>query len=389
MTERTAVRPAAGPAPGGATRPTAESPGSGRLLGRLLLLLPGGVALLAGLDAALILLGLPAPLRWDRLPQVHGMLLVLGFVGTLVALERAVALNRPWGLLAPAGLGVGALLLLSPLPLTAGGGSLVVGSAALAAVYVPLWRRQPAGAVAVQALGAVLATGAALLWLGGVPVPSLLPWLAGFLVLTIGGERLELARVGVLPPRAENGAVALAAGVAAGALASLLWPSVGHPLLGASLVGLAGWLLRYDVARHTVRSAGLPRFMACCLLAGYAWLSVAGAVWLLVGPVGTGAGYDAVVHAVFLGFVLSMVMAHAPVILPAVLRRPLPYRPVMYGPALLLHASLVVRVVLGDARGLAPAWQVGGLLNIVSVLLFVALAIWSVATARGPRRAAR
>jgi len=39
-----------------------------------------------------------------------------------------------------------------------------------------------------------------------------------------------------------------------------------------------------------------------------------------------GGGYDAVVHAIFLGFVISMVMAHAPVILPAVLRRPLPYR---------------------------------------------------------------
>jgi hypothetical protein len=389
MTERTAERPSARPAPARAARPAPGALGSGQLLGRLLLLLPGGVALLAGLDAALILLGLPAPLRWDRLPQVHGMLLVLGFVGTLVALERAVALSRPWGFLAPAALGAGALLLISPLPLTVGAGSLVVGSAALAAVYVPLWRRQPAGAVAVQALGAVLATGAALLWLGGVPVPRLLPWLAGFLVLTIGGERLELARVGALTPRAENGAVALAAGVAAGALASLLWPAVGHPVLGASLVGLAGWLLRYDVARHTVRSTGLPRFMACCLLAGYVWLSVAGAVWVLVGPVGSGAGYDAVVHAVFLGFVLSMVMAHAPVILPAVLRRPLPYRPVMYGPALLLHASLVVRVILGDAHGLASCWRLGGALNIVSVLLFVAVAIWSVVTARGPRGAAR
>jgi hypothetical protein len=389
MTERTAEHSSARTAPARAAPPAAGALGAGQFLGRLLLLLPGGVALLAGLDAALILLGLPAPLQWDRLPQVHGMLLVLGFVGTLVALERAVALSRPWGFLAPVALGAGALLLISPLPLTVGAGSLVVGSAALAAVYVPLWRRQPAGAVAVQALGAVLATGAALLWLSGVPVPRLLPWLAGFLVLTIGGERLELARVGVLTPRAENAAVALAAGVAAGALASLLWPTVGHPVLGTSLVGLAGWLLHYDVARHTVRSTGLPRFMACCLLAGYAWLSVAGAVWVLVGPVGSGAGYDAVVHAVFLGFVLSMVMAHAPVILPAVLRRPLPYRPVMYGPALLLHASLVVRVVLGDARGLASGWRVGGALNIVSVLLFVAVAIWSVATARGPCGTAR
>jgi hypothetical protein len=34
-----------------------------RPLGRIALLLPGGVALLLGLDAGLLLLGLPAPLR--------------------------------------------------------------------------------------------------------------------------------------------------------------------------------------------------------------------------------------------------------------------------------------------------------------------------------------
>ena len=43
-------------------------------------LLPAGLALLAGLDAAPLLLGLPAPVSTTRLPQVHGMLLVVGFV---------------------------------------------------------------------------------------------------------------------------------------------------------------------------------------------------------------------------------------------------------------------------------------------------------------------
>ncbi|BFO21058.1 hypothetical protein SHKM778_74460 [Streptomyces sp. KM77-8] len=44
-------------------------------------------------------------------------------------------------------------------------------------------------------------------------------------------------------------------------------------------------------------------------------------------------------HAVFLGFVMSMIMAHAPVILPAVLRRPLPYHPGLALAAWLLHGS--------------------------------------------------
>ena len=350
-------------------------------LGRVALLVPGGVALLAGLDAALMLLGLPAPLRWDRLPDVHGVLLVFGFVGTLVSLERAVALGRVWGFGAPAGLGLGGLLLLSPLPRNAGAACLVVGSAVLVAVYVPLWRRLPAAAVLAQAGGAVLATGGALLWFGGVPVPWLLPWLAGFLVLTIVGERLELARVAVLSPSAEPLAHVLSAGVVVGALAALLWPAVGYAVLGLAVVGLCAWLFVFDVARRTIRSTGLPRYMAACLLAGYAWLAAAGGTWLVRGPLVDGGGYDAVVHGVFLGFVMSMVMAHAPVILPAVLRRPLPYHPFMYVPVALLHGSLALRVVVGDVRGIEVAWQVGGVLNIVSVLLFVATAVWSAAAA--------
>jgi hypothetical protein len=62
-----------------------------RIPPRALLLAPGGFALLAGLDAGLVLLGLPAPIQAARLAEVHGVLLVLGFVGTVLALERAVA----------------------------------------------------------------------------------------------------------------------------------------------------------------------------------------------------------------------------------------------------------------------------------------------------------
>ncbi|MFP5334182.1 MAG: hypothetical protein ACLGIV_02615 [Actinomycetes bacterium] len=354
---------------------------------RVTLLLPAGLSLLLGLDAALLLLDLPAPLRVDRLPDVHGVLLVLGFVGTLVALERAVALGRSWGFAAPAGLGAGGLALVSPLPVAVGSWLLVAGTAVLTAVYVPLWRRQAAAAVVVQALGAVLGVGGALLWAAGVPVPALLPWLAGFLVLTIAGERVELARVGILARGGEGLAVAASVAVVVGVVAALLWPAAGSALLGASVLALVAWLARYDVARRTVRSRGLPRFMAACLLAGYAWLGVAASVWLLAGPPVDGAAYDALVHAVFLGFVLSMVMAHAPVILPAVLRRPLPYRPAMYGPAVLLHASLVLRLAVGDARDVGWAWQAGGLLNVVAVLAFVAVAAWSAATARRPAAA--
>lgn len=366
---------------------TATPARTSETLRRLPFLLPGGLALLAGLDAALMLLGLPAPVSSQRLPEVHGMLLVLGFVGTLIALERAVALGRRTGFLAPGLLGAGAVLLVSPAPLVAGRSLLVAGAVAMTLVYVPLWRRQRDDAVLVQALGAVLAVGAATLWLGGVEVSALLPWLAGFIVLTIAGERLELARI-AMGPGAGSTLVALTTAVVVTVVASLLWPEVGTPLLGLALLVLVAWLAVHDVARRTVRSTGLVRYMAASMLAGYFWLAVAGSVWLVGGPAAEGVRYDAVIHAVFLGFTMSMIMAHAPVILPAVLRRPLPYHPALLVPAVLLHLSLALRLWVGDALGSQAGWELGGTLNISALLAFVILVVWLVAAppATAPRR---
>ena len=356
---------------------------------RLPFLVPAGLALLLGVDAGLALLGVPVAPVSERLPEVHGPLLVLGFVGTLVSLERAVALRRRPGFAAPLLLGVGALLLVAPVSPRVGQALLTAGTTALVGVYVALWRRQRDDAVLVQAVGAVLATGAAVLWLGGVPVPRVLPWLAGFVVLTIAGERLELARLEMLGSGGPAALLGASTAVALSVVGSLLWPAAGFTLLGLSLLALVAWLAAHDVARRTVRASGLPRFIAVCQLAGSAWLAVAGAVWLTSGAVLDGPVYDAVVHAVFLGFTLSMIMAHAPVILPAVLRVRLPYRPAMYAPVMLLHTSLVVRTLLGDARGLQSATEVGGLLNAVAVLLFLGTLIWSaVRPAPRPARAA-
>ncbi len=70
-------------------------------------------------------------------------------------------------------------------------------------------------------------------------------------------------------------------------------------------------------------------------------------------------------------------------ILPAVLRRPLPYTAAMYGPVALLHVSLLLRLGVGDARGLQWAVQCGGFLNIVAVLGFIGVAGYSAIRAAG------
>ncbi|MBO9556293.1 hypothetical protein [Cellulomonas sp.] len=356
---------------------------------RVVLLVPAGLALLAGLDGALVLLGVPAPIRADRLGDVHGQLMVLGVVGTLVALERAVAVRRTLAFASPVLLAAGSLALLPAWPTVVGRALHLAGTLALVGIYLLVWRRQPVSAVAVQGAGALAAAGSALLLLAGVPVPVVTPWFVAFLVLTVVGERLELMRFAPPPVAVRAALVVATLLLVMGAAVALLHPVAGGALLGVALVAQAALLARHDVARRTVRSTGLPRFMALAMLAGFAWLAVAGSLWLLAGAVTDGPAYDAVLHAVFLGFVMSMVIAHAPVILPAVLRRPLPYRPVMLVPLALLHVSLAFRLLAGDAWGSVTAVRVGGVANVVAVLMFLGTAAWSVAVGPPARDAGR
>ncbi|GMA92632.1 hypothetical protein GCM10025869_31610 [Homoserinibacter gongjuensis] len=86
-----------------------------------MLIAPAGALLLLGLYAGLVLIGMPLPVFADRLAELHAPLLVFGFVGTLISLERAVALRRAWAYAAPVLLAVGALLALSPAPPLRGG----------------------------------------------------------------------------------------------------------------------------------------------------------------------------------------------------------------------------------------------------------------------------
>lgn len=331
-----------------------------------------------GLNAALVLLGLPHVPVGQNLASSHGMLMVFGFIGTVIALERAVALGKPAGFAAPALLGLGGLILVSPLPQSVGKTLLMFGCVAMSWVYIPLWKRQRETAVLIQILGAVAGTAATLLWLRIPDTAPLIPLLVAFVVLTIAGERLELARIHIHSPSADPLLSGLSTLLLASAVGTLLWPGAGLVFFGAVLGALVVWLAVYDVARHTIRSTGLPRYIAGCLLAGYWWLAVAAAIFIRGGLRGgevNGSAYDAVTHAVFLGFTMSMIMAHAPVILPAVLRRPLPYHPILVLPATLLHVSLALRILVADLLDDGPTRQFSGVLNIAAVVLFAALAV--------------
>ncbi|MFD1936648.1 hypothetical protein ACFSKW_34770 [Nonomuraea mangrovi] len=340
-------------------------------VGRLPMLAGAACALLAGLYGGLALL-LPASPAPEALTREHGPLMALGFLGTLISLERAVALRRSWGYLAPALSALGALCLAAGAELP-GRLALTTGAGWLAGVYLTLLRRRLSRETLMQLGGALAWYAGGLLWLAGRPVPELVAWFAAFHVLTIAGERLELAHVGDLRPGAAHALTAAAALLGAGAACSVWQPAAGARVTGTGLLVVAGWLAWHDVARRTVRGRGLPRYAAVCLLTGYGWLATAGALWATTGLAAGSYLYDAALHALFLGFVMSMVFGHAPVILPAVLRIRLPYHPVLYAPVALLHASVAVRVG-GDLAAAGRMRTVGGLLAEVALLMFAGCA---------------
>lgn len=118
--------------------------------------------------------------------------------------------------------------------------------------------------------------------------------------------------------------------------------AAGLELAGVGMSVMAAWLSRYDLARRTVKQRGLTRFIAANLLAGYFWLGAGGLAWLWFSDDLTTFNDDVMLHSVFLGFVFSMIFAHAPLIFPAVLQSPLPYRRFFYSHSVLLHLSLLL-----------------------------------------------
>ena len=351
---------------------------------RAWLMVGAGISLLAGLDGALLLLGVWSPVTSTRLSEWHGPLMVLGFVGTVICLERAVALGHRLAYLVPAMSGFGVIVLLAPLPFDsarAGLALLTLAQLGLLTIYVPLWQRSHDDAIVIQGAGAFCAAGAAALLTTGVHVSQIVGWLACYMILTICGERLELSRLTMARNRALS---ALCLAVVAALLVSVVSPAIGWRVLGVVLIGLAVWLCRHDVARGGLRRGGQAAYIGTLLMVGYLWLATAGIVCTVQGPPISRSGYDAVVHSLFLGFTMGMILGHAPIILPAVLQVRLKWTTWFWLPAFLLEASLLVRIGIGDGLDRSAAVQAGGTVNVLSLLTLVAV----VATHIQPRNRA-
>ena len=346
-------------------------------LARVPLLVLSLASLVTGVLAGLARVGVGVPDFGAMQAGSHAALMIGAFFGTVISLERAVALGGLWPYLGPALAGGGGVLLLSGGPLALAQSLSVLASLVLLGGSLIVTRKQMALYTAMLATGAACWLAGNLVWIGTGLLHAAVPlWLA-FLVLTIAGERLELTRFLPARPSAAPTFVAITGVVLAGALLAPFAETAGLTVFAAGLLALAVWLLVFDIARHTVGQHGLTRFIGVCLLSGYVWLA-AGAVAGLAGGFAPGhALHDSAMHAIALGFVFAMVFGHAAIIFPAVLKVKLPYHPFFYVPLALLHLSLALRVMGGLADQLALR-QWGALANALTLAVFIATMLASV-----------
>jgi len=333
------------------------------------------LALLFALWAGLLRIGWMLP-SFPNLSVAHGPLMVSGFLGVLIPLERAVAIRRIWMFAVPviAGLGWIALLIVP----FRGGALLTLASLGTLMILGVMVRREPHPHTITMFAGVLAWVVGNFLWMFGFPVFQVVYWWIAFLVLTIGGERLELSRM--LRPRPGQLRLfsVIAAALSAGVILSVFDLGWGARLSGLALLALSLWFLRNDLATRTIRHTNpLTRYIAACLLAGFIWLGVGGMLFLYFGGPYAGPFYDAALHAIFVGFVISMIFGHAPIIFPAILGVPINYRPAFYAQLILLHVSLIIRI-LGDLTNQFDIRRWGGFLNEIAILLFLGMTVYSI-----------
>jgi len=245
----------------------------------------------------------------------HGLLMTGGFMGGLITMERTITMKNRWWLTFPLSCGLAVLATLAG-EAQVGTIFLLIGGSGLILFYLNILNHQKEPYWYVLLGGAVFWLIGNLKFLLTGSIPLAVNWWVGFILLTILGERMELTKF--LPiPKAERWILWVLLGLAA---LGLILPvhGGGKSLYLVAGMGLVVWFVRNDMARKSVKKSGYQRYLGIGILTAHAWLLThLLALYFLSDSY---LGYDIYIHAFFLGFGFSMIWAHAPMLLPAILK---------------------------------------------------------------------
>jgi len=333
--------------------------------------------LLAGMAAGLVRIGWRFEVH--SLAPSHGAIMVGGFLGTLIALEKLIPLKNK---------------VLYAIPILSSGSLLAfcldmpqeailmitVASFSLSGVFAFYYFKHRELQFLIMLAGALCwLTGNVLLYSENFYPLSFPMWL-GFILLIIVGERIEITKF--LPVKNKQKALLFGLLTLYVVSAFISFHGIGSIAAGVSLIGISLWLLRYDVIRMSVTKSGLTKYVAITLLCGYLALLICGVFFISLN--GSIMSYDVLVHTFFLGFVFAMIFAHGPIILPGVLGISIkPFHKIFYVWLIVLQISWLSRTFADSVLDFQLR-QISGALSVVAILgYFISLAVVTIRDLRG------
>ena len=327
------------------------------------------ISLLTGIYTGWLRMGWNFPMT--EVMGQHGLIMVGSFLGTLILIERIVGLKKRWLYSLPLinVLSLPALIVKAVEPALI---FLIIGTTGLIGVYGMIYRKYKEKYIIIMMTGAALLLFGLVLLLIGYRYPVAVPYWMGFLLLTILGERIDLAKF--LPARKlKNPLLGFFIIVfITGLFTQYYW--IGPLLTGIGMMLISIWLLKYDIVNKSMRSHGIHQYIGVVLFTGYLWLFITG--FLMTVNLNIVYFYDALLHSFFLGFVFLMIFAHAPIIFPGVMGFSFtPFHKSFYTWMVLLNLSLLFRI-LSDLFFLNQPRQISGLFNgMVLIGFFINLLI--------------
>lgn len=293
----------------------------------------------------------------------HGGIMIGGFLGTLISLEKIIPLKKKWLYVFPLLAGC------SVIAFFAGSSAyafalLLSSSAGLSGVFFAYWLRERSLIYALMFVGALSWLIGNVLMLQENFYPLAIAWWMGFALLVICAERIELMKF--LPVTQKNKYFFTALLMLFIAGAALSFHGIGSTFAGISLIACSLWLLKFDLIGITIKKTGLQKFVAFSLMAGYVSLLLTGVFLLSLSN--QAFAYDITLHTFFIGFVFSMIFAHGPIILPGVIGSSVkPFHRILYFWLILLHASWILRMAGGVA--LQMEWRmISGIISFTAIL---------------------
>lgn len=351
--------------------------------------------------------GVPYLQQLVPLFDLHSFFMVFGFLACLLMTERIVGSsgekNAPgFGYsLCMLLLSIVGLVILSigwmrhSLPLSVTGG---IMAAAASLLFTLLLLRLGKIANDYSSFG-IMSTGTASLLLASLlsgfelPVDNypLIILMLLFPLSFVLGERVELTKFQYLRGKevlVMSLAVFLASSIALTFTTAVMGPAVQArlPLTAALVLLLAGSVMTYAMERGrrgVVKSTRLQSYVGKGIALAYFWLLL-GIVLLLLRINGVTGLYDPAIHSIALGFIVTFIYAHGPVIFPTILERRADISKLGYSPIILLTVSNILRVggdiakvPLSDA-GIAPLLTsyltaISGIVLAASILIFAVM----------------